>query len=92
MPTDQLPLPISSGVIEHATDEVGQDLDMGARGDLRHDPAERLMRAGLADHRLRHDPAIGADQRYRAVVARRFEAKDQGHFASGPLPDPREMH
>ena len=62
---------------------------MGARGDLRHHAAVGLVRAVLADDRLGEDPPVAGDQRRRAVVARGFEAEDQGHFASGPLPDTR---
>ncbi len=49
--------------------EVGKDLDMRARRDLRHHAAVRLMRGVLADHGLREDAPIARHQRHRAVVA-----------------------
>ena len=54
---------------------------MGARRDFGHHPAERTVRLGLADHRLGQNFPAGIDQRGGAVVARRFEGKDQGHGA-----------
>ena len=84
------------GVSQHAPDQIGQDLDVRPRGDLRNHAAVGLMRGILADHRLREDAPIARHQRRRAVVAGGFESKDYGrgfsHFAPGPLPDPRKMH
>ena len=48
------------GLAEHLADQAGQDLDMGARGDFRHDAAVGLVRAVLADHRLGEDPPVAA--------------------------------
>ena len=48
------------GVIEHPADQAGQDLDMGARGDLRDDAAERLVRGVLR----RRPPGRGSAGRW----------------------------
>ena len=69
------------GLGQHLADEAGQDLDMGAGGDLRNDPAERAMRLVLADDRLGEDLAIAGDQRRGAVVAGGFEAEDRAPWA-----------
>ena len=58
---------------------------MGARGDLRHDAAIGLVRAVLADHRLREDSPVARHQRRRAVVAGGFEAEDQTVISSPAL-------
>ena len=82
----------SFGVVEHAPDQAGKNLDVRARRDLRHHAAVRLVRAVLADDRLREDLPVAGDQCRRAVVAGRFKAQEYNHFAPGPLPDPRLMH
>jgi hypothetical protein len=64
---------------------------MGARGDLRHHAAVRLMGAILPDHGLREDPPVAGDERDSAVVAGRFKAQNN-HFAGGPLPEGAAMH
>ena len=61
------------------------------RCQLGNDPAERLVRLILSDHRLRQDAPVAGDQRDRAVVARGFEAEDDCH-ALFPLPERRAMH
>ena len=68
------------GLGQHLPDQPGQDLDMGARGDLGHDAAERPVRLVLPDHRLGEDLPVAGDQRRRAVVAGGFEAEDQRHL------------
>jgi hypothetical protein len=77
-------------------DEGGKDLDMSARRDLRNHAPIRLVRLSLSNHRLREDSPVARHERNRAVIARRFEAEDQrwlqSHFASGPLPDPPDLH
>ena len=70
---------------KHAPNQVGQDLHMRPRGDFRHHAAIRLVRGVLADNRLREDATIARHQRYRAVIARRFKAEDQTHFARRPF-------
>ena len=70
----------------------GRIFDVRARRDLGNDAAVRLVSAALADDHLRQNAPVAGDQRHGAVVARGFEAEDHGHFAPGPLPDPRKMH
>ena len=48
--------------------------------------AERLMGLILSDDGLRQNSSVAAYQCDCTVVARRLKAKDDGHFASGPLP------
>jgi hypothetical protein len=50
------------------------------------------MCAVLADHHLRKDTPVGGDERRGAIVAGRLKTKDYSHFASGPLPDPGNLH
>ena len=71
--------------VEHPPDQVGQDLDVRARGDLRHHPAVGLVGAVLADDRLREDLPVAGDQRRRAVVAGRFKAQDRQSFRARPF-------
>ena len=71
-------------VVDHP---AGVDLDMCARCNLRHDAAIRLVRMVLPNDRLRQDTPVGRHQRHRAIVARRFKAQNQSHFATDPLPD-----
>ena len=55
---------------QHLADQRRQDFDMGARGDFGDDPAERLVRRALPDHRLGKDAPVAGHQGDRAVVAR----------------------
>ena len=71
------------GVIEHLADQTRQDLDMGARRDLRDDPAIGLVRAVLPDHRLRENAPVAGHQRYRTVVARGLKARGSRSFCRG---------
>ena len=64
---------------KHLLDQAWQDLDMGARGDLRHDPAERPVRRFLPGEAVGEDAPVGGDQRRRRLVAARFDAEDQAH-------------
>ena len=54
---------------QHPLDQARQDLDMGARRDLRHHAAIRLVRAVLPDDGLSKDLPVAGDQRRGAVVA-----------------------
>ena len=69
---------------------------MSARRNLRHHAAVGLVRLILTDDCLRKDAPVGGHKRRSAVVAGGFEAQNDswhdGHFASGPLPDPKHMH
>jgi len=67
--------------MQHLANKARQDLDMSSGGDFRDDAAKGAVGVILSDHRLRKDLAIAADQRRSAVVAGRFQGKDQGHFA-----------
>ncbi len=80
------------GVIENLADQRRQNRHVRPRRNLGNHAAVRLMRLGLADDRLSEDLPVAGDQRRRAVVARGFEAEDQSHFVSGPLPDGAAMH
>ena len=59
---------------------------MRAGGDLRDDAAIGRCACALADHRLREDAPVARHQRGRGIVARGFEAEDQGSFRDRPLP------
>ncbi len=65
---------------QNPADEVGQDLDMRPRRDLRDHSAERPVRLVLADDRLGEDLPVAGDQRGGGVVAGGFEAEDQRHL------------
>ena len=58
---------------------------MRAGGDFGHHAAERTMRLILPDHRLGENLPIIADQRHRAIVARRFKTENERHVRR-PLP------
>jgi hypothetical protein len=45
------------------------------------------MRGILANDQLGENPTIAGNQRGAGIVARRLEAKDHSHFATGPLPE-----
>ena len=70
------------GVIEHALNQRRQDLDVGARRDLRNDAAVRLVRLRLPDDGLRKNAPVAGDQRRGAVVARGFKTEDYGKSRS----------
>jgi hypothetical protein len=59
--------------MQHLPHQAGQDLDMGPGGDFGDHAAERAVRIILADHRLREDLAVAADQGGGAVIAGGFE-------------------
>jgi hydroxymethylbilane synthase len=67
---------------KRAGDEIGQDFDMGPRGDLRHHAAERPVRGFLAGQPMRQDASIGGDQADRRLIAGGFDTKNQTHSAS----------
>ena len=67
------------GLGQHLADESRQDLDMGAGGDFRNDPAERTVRLVLANDRLRQNLAVGRYQRGGTVVAGGFKAQNECH-------------
>ena len=80
------------GVVEHLPDQAGQDLDMGARGDLRHHAAIGLVRAfwpTTACARMRRSLVTSA-----AALSSHEDSRPriQRSFRAGPLPDPRAMH
>ena len=60
-------------------DQPRQNLDMGARRDLRDDAAERPVGALLPRQPMGEHPPVGSDQRRRGFVAARFNAEDQAH-------------
>ena len=66
--------------------------DMSPRRNLGDHAAIGLVCCVLADDRLREDASITRHKRDGTIVARRFEAQDHGHFASGPLPEGGAMH
>ena len=63
------------GFAHGARDQPIEDLDMGARGDLRHDAAKRRVPLELAEQRLGQHPAPAVDQRYRGLVAAGLDAE-----------------
>ena len=65
----------------HRLGDDGIDLlDMGPRGDLRHDAAVLLVQLGLRGHDGRqHLPAVGHDRR-RRLIAARFDAENIDFF------------
>jgi hypothetical protein len=67
-------------MVESASHEPVYDLDMGARGDFRHDTAIGCVLSNLAQHLVRENPraAIRAqlDDGRRRLVAGGFEAKN----------------
>ena len=79
------------GLGKHLFNQPGQDLDMGAGGNLRHHAAVGLVGAVLADYGLRQDAPVAGDERDSTVVAGRFKAQNN-HFAGGPLPEGAAMH
>ena len=60
-------------------DQARQDLDMGARRDLRNDAAKGAMRRFLPGETMGEDAPVRADQGRRRLVAARFDAEDQAH-------------
>jgi hypothetical protein len=77
---------------QHAFDQVRQNLDMGARRDLRNHAAIGLVRLRLADDRLRENAPVARHQRRGAVVAAPLKAENDAHFVSGPLPHRPPLH
>ena len=71
------------GPLERARDEQVDDLDMGARRNLRHDAAEWRVRRDLAHHLVGENfaRAVGLEphHRRRGLVAGRLNAKDTHH-------------
>ena len=71
-----------AGLVQHLPDEVGQDLDMGAGGDLRDHAAERPVRLILADDGLRQDLPVARHQRRRSCRRRRIRGRGSAPFAA----------
>ena len=55
--------------MQHLPNQAGQNLDMGAGGNFRNDPAERAVGVILANHGLGEDLPVAADQCSGAVIA-----------------------
>ena len=74
------PAKSDAGLAHGSGDHPVQRLDMGARRDLRHDPAERQMIGDLRKDDVGENPAaaVGApfDHRRRRLVAARLDAED----------------
>ena len=69
------------GIGEHAVDHRSKPFGMGARGNFRHDAAERRMFRILRCDALRHDATIAVDECDCGFVARTFYAENQCHPA-----------
>ena len=75
-----------AGVLHGGTDHAVQRLDMGARGDLRHNTAEDNVLLNLAEHYVGEDGAapvrLPPHDRSRRLVAARLDA-EHGEGAFG---------
>jgi len=71
---------LHSGAIERPDNQRIDDLDMGARRDLRHHPAEGRVRRDLAHHFVSQNLArpVGLEPHHRRgrLVARRLDAQN----------------
>ena len=65
-------------VVERARDQRKEMLQMFARGDLRHDAAERLMPLDLRGDEIHAHTAVALEQRDRGFIAGGFDAEDHG--------------
>jgi len=69
----------AAAVVERGLDHLVERLDMGARGDLRHHPAEGLVLLELRQDHVRADRAVAAlvafDHGRRRLVASRLDSE-----------------
>ena len=83
-----------AGIGERRLDDAVERLDMGARGDLRHDAAERRMLLDLAEHDVGQDfgrpLAVQRDDGRGGLVAARLDAEHPDHL-SRPIHDCRTV-